>query len=110
MLWAGLLIAISTRVVFGIPNVVSWGSQTNVPTGLSNAVAVAGGHVHSLALCADGSVVIWGSQTNVPVVLSKAVAVSAGYHHSLVLRVDGTVAAWGDEGCASDQIMGLKKV
>jgi alpha-tubulin suppressor-like RCC1 family protein len=83
--------------------VVVWGDnfygQTNMPAGLSNVVAVAGGNMHSLALRSDGKVVAWGynqyGQTNVPPALDNVVAVAGGTSHSLALRNDGTVVAWG---------------
>ena len=83
--------------------VVAWGDnfygQTNLPGGLSNVVAVAGGGSHSLALRSDGKVVAWGynqyGQTNVPPMLDNVVAVAGGTSHSLALRNDGTVVAWG---------------
>ena len=60
---------------------MAWGNnscgQTNVPGGLSNVVAVAGGFYHSLALKSDGTVVAWGDnsygQTNIPAGLANAV-------------------------------------
>jgi IgGFc binding protein/Bacterial Ig domain/Immunoglobulin I-set domain/Regulator of chromosome condensation (RCC1) repeat len=84
--------------------VIAWGDntygQTNVPSGLTNAVAVAGGWHHSLALKNGGTVVAWGDnasgQTNVPSGLANVVAVAGGYKHSLALKSDGTVVAWGD--------------
>jgi len=79
--------------------VQSWGSTTNVPTGLSSVVAVACGDVHSLALRADGTLVAWGSnafgQTNVPAGLSNVIAIACGKDHSLALRNDGVLFAWG---------------
>lgn len=83
--------------------VVAWGDnsygQTNVPAGLGNVVAIAGGMYHDLALRDDGTVVAWGGndfgQTNVPTDLSNVVAIAGGRGHSLALRVDGTVVAWG---------------
>ena len=59
--------------------VAAWGAndygQTNLPSGLSGVLAVAGGTWHSLALRRDGSVVAWGDntrgQTNVPTGLSS---------------------------------------
>ena len=88
--------------------VVAWGynnyGQTNVPSGLSNIVAVAAGDYHSLALRADGTVAAWGSYYNglagyIPMTtlwgLSNVVAVAAGNSLSLALRADGTVVAWG---------------
>jgi outer membrane protein assembly factor BamB len=84
--------------------VVAWGDnaygQTNVPAGLSNAVAVAAGSEHSLALRYDGTVAAWGgraSTTNVPAELNDAVAIAAGDFHSLALLADSTVTAWGSD-------------
>jgi hypothetical protein len=60
--------------------------QTNVPAGLNNVVAVAGGHVHSVALMADGKVVSWGDVwTNVPPDVNNVIAIACGDHHSLAL-------------------------
>jgi hypothetical protein len=83
--------------------VVAWGDnssrQTDVPSGLTNAVVVAAGWSHSVVLRADGTVVAWGHPdfgvTNVPSGLSNVVAVAADCQRSLVLRSDGTVVAWG---------------
>ena len=75
------------------------GGQTNVPLAASNAVAVASGQDHIVALKEDGTVVCWGTNKNgqctVPVGLRNAVAVAAGLSHTLALREDGTVVAWG---------------
>jgi len=68
--------------------------------GMDNAVAVACGQYHSLALRGDGTAWAWGSndygqlgdntttQENIPVRvlgLENAVAVARGYYHSLAL-------------------------
>ncbi len=82
--------------------------------GLTNAVAVAAGDAHSLALKSDGTVWSWGDNTNgeigdgttsrrlVPVQVASLTSVirvasggSPGYGHSLALRSDGTVWGWG---------------
>ncbi len=84
--------------------VVAWGDdalgQCDVPPGLSNAVAVAGGIGFSLALRGDGSVLAWGDnsngQTTVPPGLTNVVAIAAGPYHCLALKADGTLATWGD--------------
>lgn len=84
--------------------VVAWGDnsagQTNVPTGLSQVIAIAAGDQHTLALKSDGTVVAWGQgafhATAVPAGLSDVVAIAAGYHLSLAVKSDGTVVAWGD--------------
>src|ERR1035438_6687196 len=84
-------------------NVAGWGDnlegQTNAPPSVTNAVAVAAGAFHCLALNTDGSVAAWGKnwdgQTNVPPTATNLVAVAAGAAHSLALRDDGSVVAWG---------------
>ena len=78
-------------------------------------VAVAEGYLHSLALCADGTLAAWGYNifgqlgnnsavaSNVPVAVDGAealagktvVAISAGPFHNLALCSDGAVFAWG---------------
>jgi alpha-tubulin suppressor-like RCC1 family protein len=85
-------------------NVIAWGfndfGQTNVPSNLTNAVAIAAGPMHALALRADGSVVGWGAnnsgQLNIPVGLSNVTAIAAGWAHNLALSQNGTVIGWGD--------------
>jgi alpha-tubulin suppressor-like RCC1 family protein len=83
---------------------------------LTEAVAVAGGHSHNLALLRDGTVVGWGgnsygqlgngrepmlsgkNRSYVPVQargVTGATAVSAGSKYSMALLRDGTVMAWG---------------
>jgi len=91
--------------------------QSGVLAG-KTVVAVAGGRVHSLALCSDGTVAAWGSGSNgqlgnnattnslMPVAVVRSgvlagrtvIAVAAGNSHSLALCSDGTVAAWGAGG------------
>jgi len=86
--------------------VVAWGEndsgQVNVPLYLTNAVAVAGGVDHSVALRTDGTVIAWGGnnlgQTNVPLEATNVTGLAAGYHHTLALRGDGTVIGWGSDG------------
>lgn len=75
------------------------------------ATAVAGGHMHSLALDSDGKVWAWGDNSSgqlgdgtntnsfVPVEvqgLTNVVKIAAGRAHSLALKSDGTIWAWGD--------------
>jgi len=73
--------------------------QCNVPSGLTNVIAISAGTYHSLALKIDGSVIAWGTnnygQCNVPSNLTNAIAISAGVYHSVALKNDGTVVAWG---------------
>jgi alpha-tubulin suppressor-like RCC1 family protein len=77
---------------------------------VANAIAIAAGSFHSVALRSDGSVWTWGSNyygmlgsgtttdsyspTQV-ISLTGVVAISAGYYHTLALKADGTVWAWG---------------
>lgn len=100
-------------------NVMGWGynayGQATPPSSLSNAVAIATGGWHSLALRDDGKVLAWGynvhGETNVPTSVTNAVAISAGMYHSLALRSDGTVVGWGDnEGGAITIPPGLSNV
>ena len=94
---------VSAKAVLTVVLVAAWGNngngETNVPSGLTNVVAVAGGGWHSLALRADGTVVAWGyngdGEATVPVGLSNVVSVAGGWDDSLALRADGTVVAWG---------------
>jgi hypothetical protein len=65
----------------------------------TNAIALAAGDWHSLALKADGTVVAWGDdsagQSDVPPSLTGVAAISAGGYHSLALKADGRVVGWG---------------
>ncbi len=62
--------------------VAVWGgdnsfSQTNVPGGLSNVMAISTRWDYNLALRADGTLAVWGDnsvgQTNAPVALNNVV-------------------------------------
>jgi alpha-tubulin suppressor-like RCC1 family protein len=107
--------------------VFAWGPNTNARLGLgsvggifaraqqvpgvTNAVAVAAGFAHSLALLADGRVLAWGdnqsgqlgvgdfadrsSATQVSGITS-ARAIFAGAFHSGAVLADGTVRLWGN--------------
>jgi alpha-tubulin suppressor-like RCC1 family protein len=83
--------------------VVSWGDdssgQTDVPTNLFDAVAVAGGDYHSVAIRHDGSLMAWGSddagQTDIPSNAVPIVAIAAGAEHNLAITEAGEVLAWG---------------
>jgi hypothetical protein len=79
---------------------VAWGlnnhGQCNVPRG-NDFVAVSGGHWHSLALRADGSLVSWGSITEAPSG-NDFVAIASGSGHNLAIKADGSLVAWGGTG------------
>jgi alpha-tubulin suppressor-like RCC1 family protein len=107
--WYSVVVSNSFGAVTSAParltviTVAAWGEgdkgQVELLPSLTNAVAVAAGSQHSVALKADGTVVAWGrndyGQCNVPEGLSDVVAVAAGNSHCLALRGDGTVVAWG---------------
>ncbi len=77
----------------------SGGGVTNVPMGLTNAVAVAAGLNDALALRDNGTVTAWGANdfgiTNVPPEVTNVVSISSGWLFHAALRGDGTVVTWG---------------
>jgi sugar lactone lactonase YvrE len=95
-------------------NIIAWGDnsygQTDVPPGLTNAVAVAGGLYFSLALRADGTVAGWGDnsggQLDIPTGLSNVVAIAGGDYFSMALKSDGTIVAWGDNSFGQTDVPG----
>ena len=96
--------AISPVKASTVSTVVGWGwnyyGQTNIPSDLTDVVAIAAGSSHTLVLKSDGTVVGWGlntaGQSTVPDDLTGVVAISAGLAHSLALKSNGTVVAWGN--------------
>lgn len=94
-----------------------WGSnsegQSLPPAGLNDAVGIAAGGLHSLALRSNGKVLAWGwnvlGETNVPADLDAVAAIAANYGYSLALRQDGTVVGWGS-GPAARVPPGLSSV
>jgi alpha-tubulin suppressor-like RCC1 family protein len=86
-------------------------SEPTVAAGITDAIQLASGERHGLALSSDGTVWAWGSNANgrlgvadldnspFPVAVpgvSGAVAVAAGEDHSLALTSGGIVWAWGN--------------
>jgi len=89
-------------------------SRTGVLAG-KTVVKIGTGSLHSLAICADGSIATWGSNTygqlgnrttldsSLPVLVDGSgvlagktvVAVAGGGSHSIALCTDGTLATWG---------------
>jgi hypothetical protein len=98
--------------------VVGWGFNTYgqaSPPGLSNAMGIAAGYLHSAALLSNGTVVVWGDnsfgQGNVPAAVSNVVAIAAGDFHTLALRGDGTVVGWGNDSYGQIEVpVGLTNV
>jgi len=94
----------ATSVEMRSGRVVAWGNndygQCNPPSSLHDAVAIAAGFAHSLALKRDGTVVAWGGdqsgQCSPPSGLRDVVAIAAGIGHSMALKRDGKVVAWGN--------------
>ena len=93
----------SPAIVTLVPLTVWIGNPTaltNAPVSTTNAIALAAGSSHALALLANGSVAAWGDnscgQTTVPGGASGVVRIAAGELHSLALRDDGTLVAWGN--------------
>ena len=84
---------------FTSTQVVAWGSNTNTPASLTNAVAVEAGIANGAAIKNDGTMIVWGDnsygQTNVPSDLSNIVAISAGWGFEVALKNDGTVTSIG---------------
>jgi len=100
----GCLVVLQATTSFAASTWVSaWGRNTArqcaVPSDLTNAVALAAGDYHSLALKADGTVATWGDngfgQLNAPSSLSDVVRVGAGFVHSLAVKANGSVVQWG---------------
>jgi hypothetical protein len=90
--------------VLNVPSAVAaWGddsgSQSDVPAGLEDIVAVAGGDYHSIALRRNGTLLGWGyngdGQTTVPTNALRFVAIAAGGSHNLAITERGGVIGWG---------------
>src|SRR5260221_462888 len=80
-------------------SVIAWGDntygQTNVPSGLTNIIAIAAGYDTSLVLKGDGTMVSWGVDSEIPAGFPNLIAVSAGFLYNVGLRADRTLAGWG---------------
>lgn len=89
----------------GNGHVTSWGDSAfafgrdTVPARVTNAISVAAGNAHAVAVLNDGRVAAWGNnsyrQTAVPANLVGVKSVAAGYNHTLALLQNGNVVAWG---------------
>jgi hypothetical protein len=80
-------------VIGGVP------AYLDPPSDVTNAMAVAAGTYHALALLENGEIRGWGDndsgQTNVPPDATNAVAIAAGDRHSAALLRDGGLRMWG---------------
>jgi hypothetical protein len=94
-----VLTIISNPFVTPSPGVVVGLNVPPVPADLTNAIAIAAGATHCLAVRADGTVEGWGYNQYPAVAppggLSNVVAIAAGDWSSLALKHDGTVVGWG---------------
>jgi hypothetical protein len=94
---------ISSNALLAVVPIIAVGDnsvgQRNVPATTTNAIKIAAGSWHNLALKSDGKVVAWGNNNNgqcdVPANLSGIVAIAAGGYHSLAVKANGTVVGWG---------------
>jgi alpha-tubulin suppressor-like RCC1 family protein len=95
-------------------SVMAWGDdsggQTDVPASLDDAVAIAGGDYHSVAIRHDGTLVAWGfddeGQIDVPTNSLPFVSVAAGADHNLAIAGDGSVVAWGLDDSGQTDVPG----
>ncbi len=97
----------STNAQLTVVPVAAWEryGQLPPPAGTSNAVAIAAGRYHNLALKADGTVVGWTRSVNfgdfgqiTPLAaLSNVVAIALGAQQSYAIRHDRSVAAYGPD-------------
>lgn len=90
--------------------VVMWGALTNVPSSITNAVAIAANWYDAAAILGDGSVEQWGASTySVPSATDMA-HIALGYDYGLGLRSNGVVIAWGQPTWRTDLPSGLNDI
>lgn len=113
----GVAICSSSGRIKAENSVVAWGAgkivahpadlynygQSIVPSGLTNAMMLAGGWRHSLALINDGTIIGWGDNqlgqtTNLMMIASNEWMIACGGLHSLALNTNSRVRAAGDNG------------
>ncbi len=72
------------------------GAYLDIPTGLSDVVAVSAGTGDVVALTGDGTIAAWGSgPTNVPGRPFNISAIAAGGYENIALQSNGTVVDFG---------------
>jgi alpha-tubulin suppressor-like RCC1 family protein len=94
---------VSSNAIVSVSDATGWGNnaygQNTLPSGLTNAIAIAAGGYHYLALSTSGTVTAWGQnysgQCAVPAGLSNVIAIAGGAYHSMALTQNGAVWAWG---------------
>jgi hypothetical protein len=78
-------------------SVIGMGNTT--PPALTNAIAVAAGATHGVALLANNSIVTWGhnnyGQLDVPASATNIVAIAAGDYDTVALEANGALIEWG---------------
>ncbi len=83
---------------WGAGSPYEWG-QTLVPSGAVDAVQIAAGAFHSLAVLSNGTLLAWGrddeGQRTIPAEVSGVAAAAGGIAHSIALQTDGSLVAWG---------------
>src|SRR6185437_4412648 len=117
MRWVLLWLVFQAATATGLAQnqVVAWGAgktikpsdnndfgQSIVPSSLTNAVMVAGGWRHSLALNANGTLKGWGDDSLgqadfFPTNASDYISIACGYLHSVALDSNGVVNTAGDD-------------
>lgn len=95
-------------------NVTGWGwnsfSQTSIPPGTTNVLAISAGAQQNLALKADGSLLAWGlhnlGQQPIPPNLTNIVAVGASAYDSMAVSAGGSLIEWGDNTYGQTNVAG----
>jgi alpha-tubulin suppressor-like RCC1 family protein len=104
-------------LVLAEQRIVSWGDVSNdqpdVP-GVLNAIDLAAGDFHTIALLGDGTVVGWAAdyrgQASPPDDLSGVTAIAAAGDWSLALLADGSIRAWGSNDFRQLEVPALTDV
>ncbi len=82
--------------------------QSIVPADLPPCSLVAAGHLHSLAITADGQVRAWGylsSTVNAPPLgLNSVRAVDGGIKHNTAVLIDGSIRCWGADDAGQTSV------
>src|SRR5437660_7643814 len=115
LFWTLFIYLFCANPVLAATRVVAWGAgtfvshppdrnnygQSIVPAALTNAIYVAGGWRHSLAIKADGTLKAWGDdmvfQTDFWYEPTNCVSIACGRLHSLALQQNGFVIPAGDD-------------